>query len=298
MPMVTPVTASGGLDEAAVERLIDFLVAGGVDGIFVLGTTGEGVAVPRSFRRRLVERTVAQVARRARVYAGIGDSHPKDVAAGNDYFHAGVDAVVARPPFSFPVEDLLGWYRSVLSGLEGPVLIYNMPSTTKISIPLEVLGHLVGHPKLAGIKDSENNAKRLEELLRRFGAQPEFSIFVGVGALMARGLKLGAEGIVPSVGNLIPETCRQLRSCAEREDWAGAERHAERMNAVAGLYQNGRTLAQSLSALKAALSCKGLCQPHVLPPLNPLSESEIVSVRRKMVRLNLLEAKSGEPAPV
>jgi len=297
VPMVTPVTASGALDESAVERLIEFLLAGGVDGIFVLGTTGEGVSVPRSFRRRLVERTVAKVGRRTKVYAGIGDLHPKDVAAGNDYFHAGADAVVARPPVSFPVEQLLGWYRSLLSGLEGPLLIYNMPSTTKVSIPLEMLAELVGHPRLVGIKDSENNAKRLEELLRRFGGQPEFSIFVGVGALMARGLRLGAEGIVPSVGNLIPEVCRQLCACAEQGDWAGAELHAERMNAVAALYQTGRTLGQSLAALKTALSCRGLCGPHVLPPLAPLNESEVEGLRRKMERLNLLEHSGTEPVP-
>src|SRR5438552_3137620 len=77
VPMVTPVTAAGHLDEPAADRLVDFLLAGGVDGIFVLGTTGEGVSVPRTLRRRLVERTVARVRRRAKVYAGIGDTHPK-----------------------------------------------------------------------------------------------------------------------------------------------------------------------------------------------------------------------------
>ena len=89
-----------------------------------------------------------------------------------------------------------------------------MPMTTKVSIPLDVIGQLVGHPRLAGIKDSENNPKRLEELLQRFGGRPDFSIFVGVGALMEAGLQLGADGIVPSVGNLIPDVCRKL--CARR----------------------------------------------------------------------------------
>ena len=113
VPMITPVTATGRLDEAAVDRLVDFLVAGGVDGIFVMGTTGESVSVPHSFRRNLVERTVARVGGRAKVYAGLGDLYPKDVASGNDYFAAGAQAVVARPPVSFPVEKLLPWFQSL-----------------------------------------------------------------------------------------------------------------------------------------------------------------------------------------
>src|SRR5688572_11883510 len=98
VPMVTPVTTAGQLDEPAVDRLVEFLLAGGVDGIFVLGTTGEAVSVPRAFRRGLVERTVKKVAQRAKVYAGIGDLHPNDLEAGNEYFRVGADAVVARPP--------------------------------------------------------------------------------------------------------------------------------------------------------------------------------------------------------
>jgi len=288
VPMVTPVTTAGRLDEPAVDRLVDFLLAGGVDGIFVLGTTGEGMAVPREARRRLVECTVARVRRRARVYAGISELQPNDVAAGNEYFHAGADAVVARPPVSFALDKLLPWFQSLLRGLEGPLILYNMPSTTNVSIPLRVVEELLGHPQLAGIKDSENNAKRLEELLQRFGGRSDFAIFVGVGSLMAKGLKLGAEGIVPSVGNLIPEVCRDLCACAQRGDWVEADRKAERMSAVSALYQTGRTLEQSLAALKAALHCRGLCGPNVLPPLHPLAETELEGIRRQMALLQLL----------
>jgi 4-hydroxy-tetrahydrodipicolinate synthase len=286
VPMVTPVTKTGNLDEPAVDRLVDFLLAGGVDGIFVLGTTGEGVSVPQSFRHRLVECTVNRVNRRAKVYVGLSDL--KNVAIANGYFHAGADAVVARPPVSYPLGELLPSFQSLLSGLEGPLILYNIPATTNVSIPLDVVGELVGHPRLAGIKDSENNSERLEQLLGRFGAHPEFSVFVGVGTLMARGLKLGAEGIVPSVGNLIPNVCRSLCLAARRGDWGETECHAERMKAVAELYQNGRTLGQSLATLKAALHCLGICSADVLPPLVAASNSELQDIRNRMTELGLL----------
>jgi dihydrodipicolinate synthase/N-acetylneuraminate lyase len=292
VPLVTPVTAVGEVDEAALDRLVDSQLAGGVEGIFVLGTTGEGPSVPRAARLRLVERTVARVSKRSLVYAGIGDTCLADsVQAGNQYLRAGVDAVVAQPPVYFPVQppELLAYFKALLAAVEGPLVIYNIPQTTRVSIPLEVLEKLLGHPRLVGFKDSENDEKRHEELIRSFGDAPNFAIFVGVGSLMAKGLKLGAKGIVPSAGNLIPETCHQLCASITRGDLADAERHADRMAGIATLYQKNRTLGQSLAALKAALHLKGICGPHMLPPLLPLSEAEMESLRSEMQSLKLLD---------
>ena len=291
VPMVTPVTAEGRVDEPAVDRLLDSLVAGGVDGIFVMGTTGEGTSIPPAYRLRLVKQTVARVNGRARVFAGIGDAHPAEIIAGNDYFRAGVDAVVSRPPAGMAPDKILPWYRELLEGLEGPLLLYNMPMTSKVSIPLDAVAALMGHARLAGIKDSENNEKRLEELLQRFGGRPDFSVFVGVGALMEKGLRLGADGIVPSVGNLIPETCGNLCATARRGDWPEAQNHFSRMNAVAALYQKGRTLNESLSVLKGALHVRGFCTPNVLPPLKPLAGPQLEKLRLEMERLNLLNGQ-------
>jgi dihydrodipicolinate synthase/N-acetylneuraminate lyase len=287
VPMVTPITAAGGLDVTALDRLVNALLAGGVEGIFVLGTTGEGVNVPKPLRKLLIEQTVARVKRRALVYAGLGDIQASEFGVANEYFRIGADAVVVHPPISSPVpaSELHRWYQTLLEQLDGSLILYNMPSTTGVSIPLDAVEKLLGHPRLAGIKDSENNPKRLEELLRRFGGKPGFSIFVGVGALMQQGLKLGANGIVPSVGNLIPDVCQNLYRAARRGDWADAENYFSQMNEVSALYQKGRTLNESLSVLKAAVHCRGLCEPHVLPPLLPLSPSALENLRSQMLQL-------------
>jgi len=289
VPMVTPITADGAVDESALCRLVETLLAGGVEGIFVLGTTGEGVNVPRSQRRLVVERTVSTVANRALVYAGLGDLKPDEFGIANDYFATGANAVVVHPPISVPVPgaELEKWYRALLDQARGPVVLYNMPSTTGVSIPLDAVEKLLGHPNLAGIKDSENNPKRLEELLKRFGGRPGFAIFVGVGALMEKGLRLGADGIVPSVGNLIPDVCQNLCTSARQGDWNRAETQFARMNAVAALYQKGRTLNESISVLKAAVHFRGLCEPYVLPPLHTLSASAMEKLRGQMVQLHL-----------
>lgn len=290
-PLVTPVTSTGELDEAALDRLLEIQLKANVEGVFVMGTTGEGPSIPRSWRVRLVQHTANQVQGRALVYAGIADTSMADaIAAANEYFRAGADVVVAPPPVYFPVDarELLAWYTALLDSVDGPVVIYNIPATTRVSVPLDLFGSLIGHPRLAGVKDSENNALRHEQLLNRFGNEPNFSILIGIGSLMLHGLKLGADGIVPSVANLIPETCHRLCEFALHGDWAAAEALDKQMNAVAEIYQKGRALGESLATLKAMLSLRGLCSAAVLPPLLPVNNLELEQLRAEMHKCGLL----------
>ena len=293
VPLVTPFNADGALDEVALERLVDAQIAGGVEGIFVLGTTGEGAHVPRAMRRRLVEVAAKRSAKRTLVFAGLGDVRLADVAEANEFFHVGADAVVVHPPITEKVapEKLQEWFRALLDKLEGPALLYNMPMTTGVSIPLDAVEKLLGHPKFVGLKDSENNPQRHEEMLKRFGGKKDFSVFIGVGALMEKGLKQGADGIVPSVGNLIPEVCHQICASAKNADWPAVEQSQARMMSVAGLYQKGRNLNESLAALKAAMHLRGLCAPVVVPPLKKVSSAELEKIRHAMTELHLLNGK-------
>lgn len=292
VPLVTPVTARGELDQEALDRLLEFQLRARVDGIFVLGTTGEGPSLAREQRVRLVEQTVARVARRALVYAGIGDnSLAESVALADQFFAAGANVVVAFPPAYYPVtaREIQNWFQRLLDAVPGPLLIYNIPATTRVSIPLEILPSLLGHPRLVGVKDSEPDPVRLEKLLRQFGDVSGFSAFIGVGSFMGEGLRLGAAGIVPSAGNLIPEVCREMCQSALRQDWAAVERLAAHAFRVAQVYQRNRTLGQSLAALKAALAELGLCQAHVLPPLLECTAEERAKIRAELEELGLLK---------
>ena len=282
VPLVTPITADGQLDFAALDRLIEMQIAGGVDGLLLVGTTGEGPCVPRALGRAFLERAVATVRQRLRIYVNVTENSLADtLARAKESFSLGADAIAALPPFYFPPRpaELTAWFRALIEASPGPVLLYNIPMTTHVSIPLEVIGDLVGHPSFVGLKDSENDAQRHAESLRRFGGRTDFSLFCGVGSLMAQDLKSGMDGIVPSVGNLIPDVCQRLCAAAQRSDWAEATQHAEGMNAMAALYQKGRTLAQSLAALKGLLHLRGLCSPAVFPPLLPVSPAEVEALR-------------------
>jgi 4-hydroxy-tetrahydrodipicolinate synthase len=290
VPMVTPIHPDGALDESATRRIIDFMCAGGVHGIFVLGTTGEALNVPPAIALRLVALSVKHTAGRALVYAGISAASLEDSArAGNAYLKLGVDAVVAHVPSDFeqnPAE-AQHFFSALAERIEGDLIVYNMPLTTNVSLPIDVCKATSKRPRVIGIKDSENNGERLVELLRELGGQRNFSVFVGTGPLMAKGLLLGADGIVPSVGNLVPDVCPKVCAAARKGDWTEVGKGAEHMSAVAALYQKGRTLAQSLAAIKGLLHLRGHCSPAVFPPLLPVSPAELDALRREAATFQL-----------
>lgn len=300
VPMVTPLTFEGKLDEQAAGDILGFLEAGGVHGVFLAGTTGESRSVPDAMRERLVQLTAARSKPQTLVYAGIsGDSIADSVAAGNKYLRLGADAVVAHVPAHFERQPqaALDYFTELAAGLRGDLILYNMPLTTRVSLPIKLCKETAGRPRVIGIKDSENDAVRMVELLRELGDKKDFAVFIGTGPLMAKGLLLGAEGIVPSAGNIVPGLCRQLYDCAVSGDVQGTEAlHAQLMK-ISALYQNGRELGHSIAALKTAMAWLGLCESTMLPPLQSLGEAEALDLRDRMLALGL-EPRDSRRMPV
>ena len=112
VPLVTPITTDGQLDLAALDRLIEFQIAGGVDGLLLLGTTGEGPSVPRPLRRPFIERAIATARERLRIYVNVSENSLADsLAEARGFFSLGADAIAALPPSYFPPRptELTAW---------------------------------------------------------------------------------------------------------------------------------------------------------------------------------------------
>ena len=289
-PLVTPVTPEGFLDEAAVRRVIDHQVAGGVDGIFILGTTGESASVPMEMRLRFARVAAEHLGGRALLYVGIGDNClAHSLSAAADAFSHGADAVVAQLPSYYPLsgDEIFAYYTALADGLEGPLLLYNIPITTHMSIPVDVVARLASHPRIVGFKDSENNAARMDEVAARLLGSRDFSLFVGVGVLSGRGLLLGMDGVVPSSANLEPRNWVAMCEAASRGDRAEVERLQVEVNRLAPVLQHGRTLGQSLASLKAGMSLFGICGTSMLPPLQPATSESVEAIRTGLAALGL-----------
>lgn len=287
VPLVTPVNAAGGLDEAAAIRLVDHLASNGC-GMLVLGTTGEVASLPFALRRRYVELAVQTAAKRTPVFACAASNCVSiSIDSANEYLAAGVDAAVGILPNYFKLEpaEILAYFEQLSAGIRGPLMVYNMPATTGMSIPLDVIETLSHRPNIAGLKDSEGTAGRREEVARRFGGRPDFSLFMGIAAHSIPALRLGFDGLVPSSGNLYPERWHQLFQAAGAGDWAAAEQLQQQLDAIGAVFQRNRTLGQSLAALKAGLGLRGLCGPAMVPPLHALPAAEQDAIRAELVRL-------------
>ena len=284
IPMITPFTAEGALDEMATRRVIDHLVKGGTHGVFVLGTTGEGASVPLKVRKQLISVTVDQVGDRAQVYVGVSDNamqHTIECAA--ICAELGVDAVVAHLPSYFPLsaQEQRDYYLDLAENINLPLIIYNIPSTTHMSIPVEVVKELSNHPGIVALKDSENDKVRLENVLQDLASREDFSVLVGVASLSNWALRLGADGIVPSAGNLVPGFCRSLYDLSLQGNAVGSQQRQDEIDAVASIYRGPASLSQSPGRLKTAMGVFELCAPFTLPPLPTPPEAEQEQVRQQ-----------------
>lgn len=287
VPLVTPVTATGQLDEAAAARLVDHLASNGC-GMLVLGTTGEVASLPISLRKRYVEIAVKTAAKRTPVFAcPASNCVSVTIDTANDYVAAGVDAIVGILPNYFKLEpaEMLAYFERLADQIRGPLMIYNMPATTGMSIPLDVIDTLSQRPNITGLKDSEGTEGRREAVAKRFGGRKDFSLFMGIAAHSVAAIKLGFDGLVPSSGNLYPDRWHRLYEAARAGDWATAEKLQAALDALNPVFQRNRTLGQSLAALKAGLGIRGLCGPDMVPPLRALCPADQEVVRAELRRL-------------
>jgi 4-hydroxy-tetrahydrodipicolinate synthase len=266
------VTSSGAIDEPAVQRVVDHLVAGGSHGIFPLGTTGEASSLSMSQREQLVAATVRAVAGRAMVYAGISsNSFGDSVVAAECFVRLGVDAVVAHPPCYYALTDeQIEVYLARLADRVGrPMVLYNIPQTTHLSIPIPAIVRLSRHGNVAAIKDSSPDGERVTALLHATGGRGCFPVLLGNSVLFSRGLKAGGAGLVPSGAHLAAQQYRQMYDAAVANHWDEVEKLQHSTDAVCSSYgSRGHTLGQSLAMLKFQLEQRGLCSRHMLPPLS------------------------------
>jgi len=292
VPLLTPVTADGQLDEPAVGRIVEHIVAGGCQGMMVCGTTGEFASMPVEMRVRVVQLAVEASRGRAVIFGGIGDTSPAhSLTLAREFLAAGADAVVANLPsyYALTPEMMERYFARLADHIEGPVYLYNIPQTTKQSIPLDVISRLSHHDRIAGIKDSEPDGARQEELCRMFAGREDFCVFCGSVAFGARAMRAGADGIVPGAGNFAPSLTRQMMDALVAGDAEAGDAAQSRLDAINATYQKGRIMGQVFGALKAIMEIHGLCSRHVFSPILPATDVEVEQLRAQMRELGLIQ---------
>lgn len=280
VPMVTPVTKDGNIDVDAVERIVDNFAQNNVSAL-IMGTTGEGNSVPVEYGVKMIETAAKTAAGRITIYAGLpGNCVKEQKDAAEKFIKAGVDVIAATLPcyYTLKPEQMYEYYKDMADFLTVPLMLYNITITTNMSMPLDIIERLSHHPNIVGLKDSENNLPRLEEALKMFAGRDDFAYFCGCAANSAKALSLGADGIVPSIGNYLPKIYNDLFEAGINGDTGKAEELQQKTIEIGKINTGGLTLGESLAGLKVIMKMAGLCETHMLPPLTELDADTVKKI--------------------
>ncbi len=269
-PLVTPFN-NGSIDERALVDLVDHVEAGGVDVVFPCGTTGEFPALSTAERRAVIERTVAHAD--VPVLAGAGaTSVAETIDAVETAAAVGADAAAIVVPYFSTATDQIGnqrFFEAVLDSVSLPILLYNIPQCTGQRIELATIEAIADHEQVVGIKDSSGDLSYFLSVMER--TPDDFLCLQGYDAILVPSLRMGADGGVNALSNVIPERFREI---ADQPDSDRArDLQAE---AIAPLFSACAT-HDFAPATKAALVERGvLPSTDVRPPLVAVDDTESI----------------------
>ena len=278
-PITTPFDpATGDVRPGALRQNITRLLAAGLDGIVVAGSTGEAPLLDAEEQRRLVACARDAVPRDRLLFAGTGAESTRDaVARSQAAAAAGADAVLVRPPGYFAAAlteaALVAYYRAVADACPVPVLVYNIPKYTHVAIAPAVLGQLAAHPNILGVKDSSGDVKNVGAYR---AAVPEWSVFVGSGSLLCAALELGCDGGILALACFAARRCVDVFAAFRAGDRARAATLQEPLVAL------DKEIVGKLgpAGVKAAMDAVGLSGGPVRAPLPPLPAADRERVAR------------------
>jgi len=289
-PMVTPLDRNRRLDKAGVRNMVRHLVDGGVDGIFLLGTTGEGPHLPYAIREELVKETCRLVEGRVPVLVGITETDMPDALAfaGKCRKH-GAAAVVAAPPYYFKLtqDECVRWFSELADRSPLPVVVYDMPAHTDTVIEPGTIAKLAAHRNIVAMKDSSSVIALFNKF--RVALEPykdKFSLFMGPDEAMGEAVLFGADGGVCTGANLWPAQFKAMYEAAKAGN-ADEVRRLQRFTTTSSylLYGLGQGQIGFLKGVKAALSEMGLIQNVLATPFEPFAGRELAAVRRALKTL-------------
>ena len=266
-PMVTPLTGDDELDFAGLEKLIEHMISGGIHGLFVLGTTGEGPALSYRLRQELIRATCKQVNQRIPVLVGVIDtSRAEMLGIAGVAADAGADAVVMAPPYYFPLsqDDVIRGVTSFAAASPLPTYLYNVPNPKQVRFTLESLQRCGDLPGVIGFKDSSGDFEYLKSAIQLFRSRPDFAIFVGPENLLAEGFRAGMHGAISGGANAFPRLYVALYDAFVVGQMADVERLQASVNRFTReVYSVGETESGLLRGLKCCLSLLNICESRL-----------------------------------
>lgn len=284
-PLITPLRDQETIDGEGLERQLGRMVRGGVSGVFILGTTGEGPSLSYRLRKDLIARVAGCLQGRIPVLVGITDTaYGESVAMARHAADAGADAVVLAPPYYLPEgqEELREYLGHIIKEIPLPLFLYNMPALTKVVYEPDTVRWAMDQERIVGLKDSSGEMSYFQNIAALLPQRPDWSLLMGPEELLFRSLTIGGMGGVAGGANLFPHLYVSLFEAFRRGDHDRAEELQAHILRISGdLYHIGRHSSSIIKGIKCALRCLGVCDDFMAEPFHRFREPEraIVTMR-------------------
>jgi 4-hydroxy-tetrahydrodipicolinate synthase len=282
------------LDIGGLERLIEHVLAGGVHGLFILGTSGEGPSLSYRLRRDLMDRVCRQVVGRVPVLVGITDTaFIESVTLARHAADCGASAVVLAPPYYMPEgqPELREYLEHLLPELPLPLLLYNMPPLTKVPFGIDTVQWAMDQAGIVGMKDSSADMVYFHRVVERLERRPDWTLLVGPEELLVESVLLGGHGGVNGGANIFPRLFVRAYEAARDGDLLRARTAHDRIRLLSErLYHVGQHPSTVIKGMKAALFCIGICDDFMAEPFSRFRSPERDQIRTALDELSGIES--------
>ena len=263
--LLTPFDEEGNIDERKMRNHIDFLISKGINGLYICGSTGEGILMNVSERKMVAEIVKDQVKERVKIIAHIGGSlNTKNaIELARHAEKLKLDAISSIPPFyySYNFEEIYNYYKELSKSTTLPFFVYYIPATTGVSLSNEQMAKLCTIPNIVGLKYTASDLYLLQDLLRKVNSK--WIAFSGYDEMFLPALTMGVAGAIGSTQNVLPEMFVQIYNNFTQGKIKEAIELQKRLNlSISILYKYGY-----LVSCKTALKFRGLDLGYCRPPL-------------------------------
>jgi 4-hydroxy-tetrahydrodipicolinate synthase len=277
--LITPFDQKGRLDRKTIERLVEWHIAEGTDGLVCCATTGEGTTLSDAEKRTVAQTCIRTAAGRIPVLVATGTPDTRASVRNTEWAQkAGASGCLAITPYyNKPTQKGCLLHYKELSKVGLPIIIYHNPARAVTRLSFETLAEMSQLPNIAGYKDSNRDL----DLVRKI--HKLIPVYVGDDDLTVDIMRAGGVGCIGVTTNLIPRTWKQIVQLCLQGEWAQAEL----------LFQRYAPLLKAIfsevnpQGIKCAVSCLGKCQPILRLPMLLPTEAHQLAIRQELLRLAL-----------
>jgi 4-hydroxy-tetrahydrodipicolinate synthase len=276
--LVTPFRGDA-IDEEALRRLVDEQIAGGVDGLVPVGTTGESPTVTVEEHIRIIEIVVQAAKKRVPVIAGTGSNSTREtIELSAAARKVGADGLLlVTPYYNRPgQEHLYRHFKAVIEAVPLPAVLYNVPTRTASDLLPDTFARLAELPQVVGIKEATGSITRAAQILARVGDR--VAVLSGDDAVTVPLYAIGGKGVISVVSNVAPAAMSAMWDAAAAGDWKKArELYFKMLPLAEGLFVEANPIP-----VKAALAMMGRIADEIRPPLYPLAPQHQEKLRAQL----------------